>query len=159
MNARQGGRRERHRVVTPAGLKGVKERAALTHEALDVDCHTGRPVRFELLETLPELGHRAVPVATPPVVKAHPDLEDALVEVANRIRLDDPDPFERFMLLEEFLMIELRDSLEQGSRRRVIAPACARRRRLLWRSGQAEAWLPSEARTLSPSGEAAGSSR
>ncbi len=146
-------------MLTPGGLQRRQERGALTHEALDVDRHTGRPVRFELLETLAEFGHRAMPVAASPVVQADADLEDALVEVANRVGLDDPDRFERFMLLEELLPVELRDPLEQGWRWRVIAPAGARRRRLLWRSGQAEAWLPTEARTLSPSGEAAGSSR
>lgn len=93
------------------------------------------------------------------MVKADAHLENALVEVANRIGLGDPDILERFMLFEERLPVEFLDAREQGRRRRVLAPAGAPRWGLLDRARQADAWLPTEARTLSPSGEAAGSSR
>jgi hypothetical protein len=100
-----------------------------------------------------------MPVALSPVVETDSHLEDALVQIADGIRLCYPDPFERFVLLEEFLLVELVDSGEQRGRGRVLAAVGALRRRLAWRFSQAEAWLPTEARTLSPSGEAAGSSR
>jgi len=100
-----------------------------------------------------------MPVALAPVVKADADLEDALVEIADGVRLADPDALERFVLLEELLLIELFDPGQQRRRWRLIAAAGAPGCRLTWRPDQAEAWLPTEARTLSPSGEAAGSSR
>ena len=93
------------------------------------------------------------------MVEADTNLEDALVEIADRIRLLDPDAFQGLVLLEEFLMVELLDPGEQRLRWRVIATAGSSRSRLRWWPAQAEAWLSTEARTLSPSGEAAGSSR
>jgi hypothetical protein len=100
-----------------------------------------------------------MPVALSPVVEADTNLEDALVEIADRVRLLYPDAFQRFVLLEEFLLVELFDPGEQRRRWRIIAAAGAPGCRLTRRPDQAEAWLPIEARTLSPSGEAAGSSR
>ena len=99
-----------------------------------------------------------MPVTTSPVIEADPDLQDALVQVADRVRLGDPDALEGLVLLEEFPPVELLDAMKQGRRRRVIAACRATRRRFPGR-GQAEAWLPTEARIVSPSGEAAGSSR
>lgn len=100
-----------------------------------------------------------MPVAITPVVEADANLEDALVEVADRIGFPDPDPFQGLVLLEELLLVELLDPGEQLRWRRVIATAGASRSRLAGWLDQAEAWLPTDARTLSPSGEAAGSSR
>jgi hypothetical protein len=100
-----------------------------------------------------------VPVAPAPVVEPDAHLEDALVEIANRVCFDDPQAFQGFMLLKEFSSVELLDTREQTCRRQVLAPAGATWRRLFRWPAQAEAWLPIEARTLSPSGEAAGSSR
>jgi hypothetical protein len=100
-----------------------------------------------------------MPVALAPVVETDADLQDALVEIADRIRLLDPDPFQGLMLLEELLLVELLDAGEQCLGWQVIATAGASRSRLAGRLDQAVAWLPAEARTLSPSGEAAGSSR
>jgi hypothetical protein len=91
-------------------------------------------------------------------MEADPDLEDALVQVADRVRLGDPDALQGLVLLEELPSVELLDALQEGGRRRVIAPGGATGRRF-FRRGQAEAWWPTEARMLSPSGEAAGSSR
>lgn len=100
-----------------------------------------------------------MPVPLAPVVETNAHLEDALVQVANGIGLGDPDALERFMLFEKLLPVEFLDARQQGPRRRILAPAGAPWRRLLDRGGQADAWLPTDARTLSPSGEAAGSSR
>ena len=136
-----------------------EERSGIAYQALNVDGHAAGPVWFEFFEPLPELGHGSVPVSLPPVVKADADLEDPLVQVADRIELRDPDGFERFVLLEKLLAVELLDTGEQPGRRWLIAPSGACGRRLSGRSSQADAWLPAEARTLSPSGEAAGSSR
>ena len=153
---RWGKRRE---VIASAALKIGKQETGFAREAFDVDRHAARPVRFEFFQTLAKLGDGAMPVALAPMVKADAHLENALVEVANRIGLGDPDILERFMLFEERLPVEFLDAREQGRRRRVLAPAGAPRWGLLDRARQADAWLPTEARTLSPSGEAAGSSR
>lgn len=131
----------------------------LPHEAVDVDCHTGRPVGLQFFQALAQLGHRSMPVALSPVVEADTYLKDALIEIADRVRLLYPDAFQSFVLLEEFLLVELFDPGEQSSWWRVITAAGAPGCRLARRLDQAEAWLPTEARTLSPSGEAAGSSR
>ena len=78
-----------------------------------------------------ELRHRAPPVAAAPVVEADAHLQDALVEVANRVRLPDPDPFQRFMLFEEFLAVEFLDAAQQRRRRGIGAARGAPRRGLL----------------------------
>jgi hypothetical protein len=145
-------------VLTPAALEIGKQEAGLAHEALDVNGHAARPIGLELVQALAHFGDRAVPVALSPVVEADPDLEDPLVQVADRVRLGDPDALQGLVLLEELPPVELLDAVQEGGRRRVIAAGGATGRRFLWR-GQAEAWLPTEARMLSPSGEAAGSSR
>jgi hypothetical protein len=65
------------------------------------------------------------------MVKADPDLQDPLVEVANGVGLVDPDPLERLVLLEELLPVELVDAVEQGVRWRLVASSGAAGRRLL----------------------------
>ena len=140
-------------------MEHYEERSSIVYQALHVDGQAVGPVWLEFLEPLPELGHGSMPVSLPPVVKADADLEDPLVQVADRIELCDPDGFERFVLFEKLLAVELLNTGDQPGRRWLIAPGGAGGRRLCGRSCQADAWLPAEARTLSPSGEAAGSSR
>src|SRR2546427_13180841 len=74
-----------------------------------------------------ELRHGPAPVTAPPVIEADPDLQDPLVEVANRVRLVDPDALERLVLLEELLPVELVDAVEQSTWRGGVAAAGAAR--------------------------------
>src|ERR1700682_698813 len=78
-----------------------------------------------------ELRHGSAPGAAPPVVEANPDLQDALIEVANGVGLVDPDPLERLVLLEELLPVELGDAMKQGLRRGFVAASGATGRRFL----------------------------
>ena len=50
---------------------------------------------------------RAPVVLQAELVEADSDAEDALVDVADGARLDHPDLFERFVLLEVFALVEL----------------------------------------------------
>src|SRR2546429_4960605 len=112
----------------PAGFQLRTRRGRFAHQPLDIDCHTDRPVRFQLGEPVPEFRHGSLPVAPPPVIEADANLQDALVEVAHLVRLANPDAFERLVLLEEFLAVELLDTVQQGIGRRVIAAGGAARR-------------------------------
>jgi hypothetical protein len=60
-------------------------------------------------------------VAAPPVVKADPDLEDAVVQAAvGRARVA-PQELERLVLLEELPLIELGDPVPEPRWRRIVA--------------------------------------
>src|SRR2546430_11339258 len=159
MNVRYRGRWKRGQVIGTAGSQLRRQRARFAHQPLDIDCHTARTVRSQLGEPVPEFRHGSLPVAPPPVVEADANLQDALVEVAHLVRLANPDAFERLVLLEKFLAVELLDAVQQGIGRRVIAAGGAARRGLLEVRLHADCWPAADARTMSPSGEAAGSSR
>lgn len=109
---------------------------------------------------MPELRDSSTPIPPSPVIKADPDLQDALVEVPHRVSLVDPNSLERLVLLEELLPVELLDALKQCGGGRIVAAHRAAGRGLLDARLQAELWpAPAEARIVSPSGDAAGSSR
>jgi hypothetical protein len=55
------------------------------------------------------------------VIEADADLQDALVEITNRIRFADPDYLQRLVLLEELASIELLDALQEFGRRWTLA--------------------------------------
>jgi len=62
-----------------------------------------------------------VEVAAPPMVKADPDLQDAVIEAAvGRPRVA-PQELERLVLLEELAPVELRDPVPELSWRRFVA--------------------------------------
>ena len=159
MNLRQHRPGEGSQVISPAAFDLRQQESGFSNEAIDVDRHAGRPVRLQLLQSLAQLDDGPMPVAITPVVEADANLEDALVEVADRVGLPDPDPFQGLVLLEEFLLVELFYPGDQRRGRRVIASGGSSRSGLSGRLDQALAWLPTDARTLSPSGDAAGSSR
>jgi hypothetical protein len=52
------------------------------------------------------------------VLEAHADLQDPLVEVADRVGLLDPLELERLVLLEEVAAVELLDGLPEARWRR-----------------------------------------
>src|SRR5215204_2466240 len=55
------------------------------------------------------------------MVESDTDLEDALVEITDRVRLVNPGSLERLVLFEELTAIELGDPLQQRRCRRVSA--------------------------------------
>jgi hypothetical protein len=57
------------------------------------------------------------------VLEAHADLQDPLVEVADRVGPLDPLQLERLVLLEELAAVELLDALPEARRWRVAAAA------------------------------------
>jgi hypothetical protein len=60
-------------------------------------------------------------VAAPPVMKADPDLQDAVIEATvGRARVA-PQELERLVLLEELTLVELRDAVPELCRRRFLA--------------------------------------
>src|SRR2546428_9077396 len=64
-------------------------------------------------------------VDTPPVMKGDADLQDAVVEIADRRARDAPEELQGLVLLEELARVELLDALHELGRRRFFA-ACAR---------------------------------
>ena len=81
---------------------------------------------------MPRLQSRRAPYAFPRrrCSKPDADLQDPLVEVADRVALLDPLELERLVLLEELAAVELLDALAKARRRRIAAavraPAAAR---------------------------------
>jgi len=53
------------------------------------------------------------------VLETHADLEDALVEVADRVALCEPFLLKRLVLLEELSAVELLDRSADAGRRRL----------------------------------------
>src|SRR5207244_11502699 len=98
MDLRQPSGWEGEQVRRTPALKLLFETGGLGDQALHVDRHAARPVGLELLQALSELGHRASPIAPAPVVEANTDLQNPLVEVADRVRLYDPDRLQSFVM-------------------------------------------------------------
>ena len=63
----------------------------------------------------------AVVIPFPQVMEGDPDLQDALVEIADVAGLGPPQEFERLVLLEKVAAIELRDAFDEQRRRRFVA--------------------------------------
>src|SRR2546426_1000495 len=76
----------------------------------------------ERLDALVEEGGGAVEVAVAPVVKAHADLQDPVVQRADRRARVAPQKLERLVLLEELAGVELLDAPDQLGRSGLIAP-------------------------------------
>src|SRR5207245_7248004 len=91
----------------------------------DVDPLTGRHERSQAVDALLEKDRCAMEVATPPVMKGDADLQDAVVEIADRRARGAPEEFEGLVLLEELARVELLDALHELGRRRFFA-TCAR---------------------------------
>src|SRR4051794_36511937 len=94
-------------------------------QAVDVDVHAASAEGLEVGDPALPQRPRAGGVAAAQVLEAHPDLQDALVEVAHRIALGQPLLLERFVLLVELAMVELLDPPPQARRRRLRAAAAA----------------------------------
>src|SRR5260370_9791109 len=131
MNARYPWRWKWGALIGAARLQLGAQRAGFADQPLDIDRHARRPVGLQLGQPVTELGDGSLPIASPPVIEANPDLQDALIEVAHRVRLMDPDALERLVLLEELLAVEPLDAVYQRIRGRVRSADRAARPRLL----------------------------
>jgi hypothetical protein len=58
-------------------------------------------------------------------MEADPDLQDPVIQAANGCGRVTPEKFERLVLLEELVGVELLDAAEKGFRRRVGAPGAS----------------------------------
>ena len=103
-------------VAHPAhpGLHGSGEADALElgeaalgvgDEAIDVDLHAATPERLEVGDPPSPQPPGAAGVAATQVLEADADLQDALVEVADRVALLEPLELEGFVLLEELAAV------------------------------------------------------
>src|SRR5438093_3358851 len=91
-------------------------------ELVDLDAVTSRRERPQALDALFEERGRAVEVAVAPVVKAHTDLQDPVIQPADRRAGVAPQELERLVLLEELARVELLDAPDQLGRSGLIAP-------------------------------------
>lgn len=88
----------------------------------DVHAVAGSGKRREEADAVIELhGCTMEVVVCEQMVHAYPDLEDALVQVANLTRRRPPQQLQRFVLLEELASVELVDGLHQPRRGRLGA--------------------------------------
>jgi hypothetical protein len=112
VNYGQVGRWEGSQIRAAAALQLGEEHGALADQALDIDRHAAGPVGLQLFQALAKFGDGSMPVAVAPVIEGDADLEDALVEIPDRVRLGDPDCLEGLVLLEELLPVELVDAVQ-----------------------------------------------
>jgi hypothetical protein len=92
-------------------------------EAIDVDLHAATPERLEVGDPPSPQPPGAAGVAATQVLEADADLQDALVEVADRVALLEPLELEGFVLLEELTAVELLDAAAEPRRRGVARSA------------------------------------
>jgi hypothetical protein len=92
-----------------------------------------------------EQDRRAVKVPAAPVMEADTDLQDPVIETADRCGRVAPQQLERFVLLEELVRVELLDAAQKRFRRRLGAAGasglawCAGRLPLRWARGLSRA--------------------
>jgi hypothetical protein len=84
-------------------------------EAIDVGPHASAFERLEVGDPASQQLRRAARVAAAQVLDADADLQDALVEVANRVALREPLELEGLVLLEELAAVELLDAAAEGA--------------------------------------------
>jgi hypothetical protein len=92
-------------------------------QAVHIDAHAAAAERFEVADPPPPEPPRPVRVPASQGLEAHADLQDPLVEVADRVGLLDPLELERLVLLEEVAAVELLDALPEARWWRVAASA------------------------------------
>jgi hypothetical protein len=104
--------------LEPADALELGEAAlGVGHEAIDVDLHAATPERLEVGDPPSPQPPGAAGVAATQVLEADADLQDALVEVADRVALLEPLELEGFVLLEELTAVELLDAAAEPRRR------------------------------------------
>lgn len=85
-------------------------------EAIDVDLHAAKLERLEVGDPPSPQPPGAAGVAAAQVLEADTDLQDALVEVADRVALLEPLELEGLVLLEELAAVELLDAAAEARR-------------------------------------------
>src|SRR5439155_23425734 len=98
----------------------------IANESRDVDALTGRRERTKPLDPLLQQDAGAVEVPTTEVMESNADLENAVVEIADRCAGAAPQRLQRLVLLEVLAMLELLDRMEQLLRRRFITASAER---------------------------------
>jgi hypothetical protein len=98
--------------------------ARVVDERGDVDAVARRREGPQALDALLEQDAGAVVVAVAPVMEAHADLEDPVIQAADRRARLEPQGLEGLVLLEELAAIELLDAAQQGVGRGIVTP-CA----------------------------------
>jgi hypothetical protein len=100
----------------PLGTESEKllaRRGRIPDEGGDVDRLARWRERAQPVDAFFEKNGRAVKIAAAPVVKADTDLEDAVIEAADRSGRVAPQELERLVLLEEVARVELLDAAEE----------------------------------------------
>ena len=110
----------------------LARRRRVRDERGDVDRLACRREWAEPFDPFFEKDGGTVKVAAAPVMEADPDLQDPVIQTADRRGRVAPEQLERLVLLEELIAVELLDAAEKRFRRRVGA-ACARG--FVWCSG------------------------
>jgi len=90
-------------------------------ERLHFDAVAARRKRSQTFDPLLEQSRRAVEVPVAPVMETDADLEDPVIQAADRRAGIAPKELEGLVLLEELAGVELLDTVDQLGRRRVIA--------------------------------------
>src|SRR5919109_2207697 len=114
--------------LEPSGADAVELREAalgVRDQAVHVDAHAPAAERLEVSDPPPPEPPRPVRVPASQVLEAHADLQDPLVEVADRVGLLDPLHLERLVLLEELAPVEFLDALPEARWWRLAAAARA----------------------------------
>jgi hypothetical protein len=112
--------------LEPSGADALELREAalgVGDQAVHIDAHAAAAERLEVADPPPPEPPRPVRVPASQVLEAHADLQDPLVEVADRVGLLDPLQLERLVLLEELAAVELLDAPPEARRWRVAAAA------------------------------------
>ena len=90
-------------------------------QSRNIDRLARRRKRAQAFDALVEQDARAVEVAATPMVKAHADLKDAVIQAPVRRAGVAPEQLEGLVLLEELALVELLDALEELRRRWLVA--------------------------------------
>ena len=118
---RRGGEVVVGHAVRSKGDEPVARGGGVADERGDVDPLACRSERAQARDALVEQDARAVVVAVAPVMEPDPDLQDAVIEAADRRSRVAPQGLEGLVLLEELARVELLDAMSQRVGRRVSA--------------------------------------
>ena len=102
--------------------QALPRRGRVPQQRINVHALARRSERSEPRETLLQQNAGAVEVAASPVMEPDPDLQDAVIEVADRRLGRAPEELQRLVLVEELARVELFDGPQKLGRRRLVTP-------------------------------------
>jgi hypothetical protein len=102
--------------IRPESEEPLARRGGVRDERSDVDRLARRREGAQPLDAFLEKNRRAMKVPMAPMVEAHPDLEDAVIQTAHRCGGVAPQQLDRLVLLEELAGIELLDAAKERFR-------------------------------------------